>query len=46
MDILQSELDNAAQLWNTHLIRKSRAETVSGVPDELYYISERQGKHS
>ena len=38
MDLLQSELNNVSNMWNTHLIRSSGAETVSGIPDELYFL--------
>ena len=29
--------------WNMHFIRKSRHNTVSGVPDELYYLPQTCG---
>ena len=41
---LQSELDRIKNEWNTHFIRKSRSTTISGVPDELYFMPESQGK--
>ncbi len=40
MDLIQSELDNVARMC---LIRKSTAETVNGIPHELYYILEIRG---
>lgn len=43
MDLIQSELDNVVQMWNTHLIRRSTAETVNGIPNELYHIPEIRG---
>ena len=35
---LQLELDKVKDDWNMHFIRQSRHNTVSGVPDELYYL--------
>ena len=37
MDVLQKELDNTAQLWNSHIIRQRRGG-ISGIPEELYNI--------
>ena len=31
------ELDNTAQLWNSHVIRRRRVG-ISGIPEELYNI--------
>ena len=31
------------EYWNTHYIRSSRHETIRGVPDILFYLSERSG---
>ncbi|XP_078495651.1 uncharacterized protein LOC144751196 [Ciona intestinalis] len=39
-NVLSKEMDSAKNKWNTHYIRKSRRETVSGRPDELYYLPE------
>ena len=36
-DVLQKELDNTAQLWNSHIIRQRRGG-ISGIPEELYNI--------
>ena len=35
---LQTQLDEVVQEWNTHYIRKSRHDTVAGVPDILFHI--------
>ena len=39
MDVIQEELDNIVKEWNTHKIRKNNGEVLSGIPDELYYIT-------
>ena len=39
--LLQKDLDEVAECWNAHYIRRSRHDTVPGRPDELYYIPER-----
>ena len=45
MVLIQQELDLVATEWNSHRIRKNRmAECPSGVPDELYFLSEFSGK--
>ncbi|KAJ7354871.1 hypothetical protein OS493_029426 [Desmophyllum pertusum] len=41
--ILQQDLDMVKEHWNTHRIRKSRHDTVAGVPDELYVLPECNG---
>lgn len=41
--VLQIGLDEVKNNWNTHYIRKSRFETVSGRPDSLYTIPEFHG---
>ena len=44
MDVLQQELDEVRDMWNTHLIVHRRNENqVYGIPDELYHIPEVQG---
>lgn len=44
MNMLQSELDEVKQMWNTHLIRYERSQAqVNGIPDELYYIPQLRG---
>lgn len=45
MNVLQAELDEVRISWNTHLIRHARSpRQVTGIPDELFYIPEIQGK--
>ena len=43
MDLLQEELNQMMDLWNTHVIRSSRAETIGKIPDELYFFPEVTG---
>ena len=42
-DVLQRELDEIKEHWNTHFIRKSRHDTISGRPDSLYYLPQLHG---
>lgn len=39
--VLQNGLDEVTEHWNSHLIRKSRYDTVSGIPDELFHFPEK-----
>ena len=39
--VIQNELDNVKQHWNTHRIWPSGHGTVPGVPDELFYLPHR-----
>ena len=39
----QADLDYVKEHWNTHYIRKSRYDTVSGRPDSLYFLPEISG---
>ena len=41
--VIQTELDAVKDHWNTHYIRKSRHDTVSGRPDSLYFLPEHHG---
>ena len=41
--LIQSDLDRFVEYWNTHRIRKSRFDTVSGKPNSLYYLPEQYG---
>ena len=41
--ILQSDLDIVREHWNSHRIRKSRHNTVSGRPDSLFFLPEHHG---
>eukprot|EP00794_Sanderia_malayensis_P006763 gene6763-7524_t len=38
--LLQQECDFIKEHWNTHYIRRSRHETVSGRPDSLFFLPE------
>jgi hypothetical protein len=42
-ELLQNDLDRFVEYWNTHTIRKSRNDTVSGTPNALYYLPEQYG---
>ena len=39
-NIIQQDLDFVVQHWNSHYIRKSRHDTVSRRPNELFYLPE------
>ena len=41
--LLQDDLDKVKEHWNTHLIRGSRHDTISGRPDELFFLPELHG---
>ena len=41
--LLQADLDNVAEHWNSHYIRKSNHETLSGRPDEMYFFPGNSG---
>ncbi|CAB4031362.1 Hypothetical predicted protein, partial [Paramuricea clavata] len=41
--LLQEDLSSVQLHWNSHYIRKSRFDTISGRPDELYFLSECPG---
>lgn len=45
-ELLQEDLDTVKEHWNTHRIRKSRHDTIPGVPDVLYYLPEGRGGDS
>ena len=38
--LIQRDLDTVKDHWNTHFIRGSRQETVSGRPDQLFFLPE------
>ena len=38
--LLQRNLNQAKTHWNTHYVRKSRHDTISGKPNFLYYMPE------
>jgi len=41
--LIQKELDDVVEHWNTHRIRKSRHNCVVGRPDSMFYIPESYG---
>lgn len=41
--VIQNELDKVRDHWNSHYIRRSRHDTIAGVPDILYYLPENLG---
>ena len=41
--LLQEDLTKVKEHWNSHYIRKSQHETVSGIPDILYFLPEYYG---
>ena len=42
-ELLQEDLNAVKEHWNTHRIRKSRNDTIPGVPEVLYYLPEGRG---
>ena len=38
--LIQNELDQVREHWNSHYIRVSRYHTPSGIPDQLYFMPE------
>ena len=42
-DLLQGDIDTVKDHWNTHRIRRSRCNTVSGRPDSLFHFPEHHG---
>ena len=41
--VLPNDLNILKEHWNSHRIRKSRHNTVSGRPDSLFYLPEHHG---
>ena len=41
--ILQEDLNDVREHWNSHRIRKSRHNTVPGRPDSLFFLPEHHG---
>ena len=41
--LLQDDLDKVKEHWNTHLMRGSRHDTISGRSDELFFLPELHG---
>ncbi len=44
MNLLQEELDQVKDIWNSHLIRKQSRVVISGIPDDLHCFPELRGK--
>ena len=42
--LIQLDLDKVMEHWNSHYIRKSRYDTVSGIPNVLYMLPDYNGK--
>ena len=42
-NFLQNQLDEVKHEWNSHYIRKSRHDTVSGIPNVLFHVPESVG---
>ena len=40
---IQSQLDEVVHEWNTHYIRKSRNDSIPGIPDVLFYAPNAAG---
>ena len=41
--LLQNELDEFSHYWNSQFIRRSRHDSVPGIPDALFYLPEKSG---
>lgn len=41
--LLQEDLTKVREHWNSHYVRRSQHETVSGIPDILYFLPEYYG---
>ena len=47
MGVLQDEISEVMEMWNTHIIRQDRSRlNVGGVPDELFFIPEIRGSYT
>ena len=40
---MEKGLDEIKESWNCHYVRKSRHHTVSGIPNQLFYLPESVG---
>ena len=38
MKVIQNELDDVREIWNTHYIKRSRHNTQAGTPDEMFFL--------
>ena len=43
-NLIQADLDKVKEQWNSHYFRKSRFDTIAGIPDVLYFLPESVGK--
>ena len=41
--LIQADLDKVQEQWNSHYIRRSRHDTLAGIPDLLYLLPEYYG---
>jgi hypothetical protein len=41
--VIQNELNQVKENWNSHYIRESRHQTAAGIPDKLYFLPETVG---
>ena len=41
--LLKKELDEFSYYWNSHFIRRSRHDSISGIPDVLFYLPKESG---
>ena len=41
--LLHKDLYSVVECWNTHRIRPSGRDTITGIPDELYFLPEKTG---
>lgn len=44
-DLLQHEVDEFVEQWNTHRIRQSGSDCIGGIPDDLYDMPCTYGQH-
>ena len=42
-NLIQTNLDEVKESWNTHYIRKSRHDTICGRPNAIYSLPEAHG---
>jgi hypothetical protein len=42
-NLIQNELNGVMEEWNNHYIRKSRFQTASGIPNNLFFLPESVG---
>ena len=42
--VIQEDMEKIVAMWNNHCIRKGSQSNVSGMPNQLYYLPEVEGK--